>query len=73
MFKRQWMLLERGMVIGQCRVAGIAGLRGKTEIGQLQAPQLRDLTAEVLLRMTGMQRQQQKERQTNCGKQQKLN
>jgi hypothetical protein len=72
MFQRRRMFLKWGMVVGQRRVAGIAGLSGKTEIGHVQIPQFRHPATGVALSMKGMQRQQQENGQTCCGKQQKL-
>jgi hypothetical protein len=73
MFQRQGMFLKRGMPVGHGRVAGVAGLRGKTEIGNVQIPQLLPLANRVKLPVAGMQRQQQKYGQSCCGKEQELN
>lgn len=70
MFQRQGMLLKGGVAVGHRRMAGVAGLRRKTEIRNLQIPQLRRLqvriTTTLQLLMAGMQRQQQKNGQACC-------
>lgn len=76
MFKRQRMFLKSGVAIGHSRVAGVAGLRCKAEISNVQAPQLRRLRfhnrfREMLL-VAGMQRQRQKSSQSYGNKQQEL-
>lgn len=61
MFKRQRMILKSGVAIGHGRVAGVAGLSGKTEISNVQAPQLFRLRPHCsfreLLLVTGVQGQ----------------
>lgn len=61
MFKRQRMFLKSGVANGHGRVAGVAGLSCKTEISNVQAPQLCRLRPRCRFRlqlfMTGMQRQ----------------
>lgn len=76
MFKCQRMILKSGVAIGHGGVAGVAGLSCKTEISNVQAPQLRrlrfyDRFREPLL-VTGMQRQRQKDSQRYGNEQQEL-
>jgi hypothetical protein len=76
MFQRQGMFLKWGVAVGQGRVAGVAGFRRKTEIGQLQILQLADLSPLcsfcTLLGMVGVKRQQEKGCQSDGREQEEL-
>lgn len=76
MFQRQGMILKGCMAVGHGRVAGVAGFRRKTEIRHVQAPQLETRrfrpAGRQVLRMPGMQRQQEKKHQAGSDEQQKL-
>ena len=71
MFQGQGMILKRGVTVGHSRVTCITGFRNKTKIRHVQAPQLLQLISRMLSGITGMQGQQQEDRQACCRKQQK--